>query len=69
MENLNKYQVTVYFDMDEEFRSEERRVGKECSDVCSSDLKLMLENMPVRDTCFAFHCWGIVETAVSIREL
>ena len=31
--------------------------------------KLMLENMPVRDTCFAFHCWSIVETAVSIREL
>ena len=31
--------------------------------------KLMLKNMPVRDTCFAFHCWGIVETAVSIREL
>ena len=31
--------------------------------------KLMLENMLLRDTCFAFHCWGIVETAASIRKL
>ena len=31
--------------------------------------KLMLENMLLRDTCFAFHCWSIVETGASIREL